>query len=67
MTSGGGTPDVVWETASGTVRMSKVQLVINGDVRQSGSAKSDGDSSYWSVRIDHRSWVALMVQGASIR
>jgi hypothetical protein len=63
MTSGGGTLDVAWEAASVTVPMSKVELVVNGEVRESRSVKPDRDSGHWSVRIDRSSWVALMVRG----
>ncbi len=63
MKSGGGTLDVAWEVASVTVPMSKVELVVNGEVRESRSVKPDQDSGHWSVRIDRSSWVALMVRG----
>ena len=63
MQSGGGTLDVAWEVASVTVPMSKVELVVNGEVRESRSVRPDRDSGHWSVRIDRSSWVALMVRG----
>ena len=63
MKSGGGTLDVNWEVASVTVPMSKVELVVNGEVRESRSVNSDRDSGHWSVRIDRSSWFALMVRG----
>ncbi len=63
MKAGGGTVDVAWELASVTVPMSKVELVVNGEVRESRSVKPDQDSGHWSVRIDRSSWVALLVRG----
>lgn len=63
MKSTGGTLDVAWEVASVTVPMSKVELVVNGEVRESRSVKPGQDSGHWSVRIDRSSWVALMVRG----
>lgn len=61
--SGGGTLDVTWKLASVTVPMSKVELVVNGEVRESRSVRPDSDSGHWSVRIDRSSWIALMVRG----
>jgi len=63
MKSGGGTVDIVWEVASVTVPMSRVELVVNGEVRESRAVTPDRDSGHWSVRIDRSSWVALMVRG----
>ena len=63
MKSGGGTLDVAWELASVTVPMSKVELVVNGEVRESRSVKPDRDAGHWSVRVEKSSWVALMVRG----
>jgi hypothetical protein len=63
MKSGGGTLDVAWDLASVTVPMSKVELVVNGEVRESRSVKPDRDAGHWSVRIERSSWVALMVRG----
>jgi hypothetical protein len=61
--AGGGTLDVAWELASVTVPMSKVELVVNGEVRESRSVRPDRDSGRWSVRVERSSWVALMVRG----
>jgi hypothetical protein len=63
MKPGGGTLDVAWDVASVTVPMSKVELVVNGEVRESRSVRPDKDSGHWSVRIPRSSWVALMVRG----
>ena len=63
MKSGGGTVAVTWEVASVTVPMSKVELVVNGEVRESRGIKPDRDSGQWPVHIDRSSWVALMVRG----
>lgn len=63
MKRGGGTVDVTWEAASVTVPMSKVELVVNGEVRESRNVKPGQDSGRWSVGVDRSSWVALMVRG----
>jgi hypothetical protein len=63
MKSGGGTVDVTWETASVTVPVSQVELVVNGDLRESRTARPDKDAGHWSVRVDRGSWLALRVRG----
>jgi hypothetical protein len=60
---GGGTLDVTWELASVTVPMSKVELVVNGEVRESRSVRPDRDSGHWSVPVERSSWIALLVRG----
>jgi hypothetical protein len=64
MKAGGGTVDVTWQVASVTVPMSKVELIVNGEVRESRSVKPDQDAGQWKLRIDRSSWVALLVRGA---
>jgi hypothetical protein len=63
MNGRGGTVDVTWEAASVTVPMSKIELVVNGEVRESRTIKPDQDAGQWSVRLDRSSWLALMVRG----
>jgi len=63
MKAGGGTVDVVWKLASVTVPMSKVELVVNGEVRESRSVKPDEDAGSWPLRVEKSSWVALLVRG----
>ncbi|MBI4877381.1 MAG: CehA/McbA family metallohydrolase [Acidobacteria bacterium] len=63
LTSGGGTLDVAWDAASVTVPMSKVELVVNGEVRESRSVRPDKDAGHWSVRVERSSWIALLVRG----
>jgi len=59
----GGTVDVTWETASVTVPMSRVELVINGEIRESRAVNGAHDKGSWSVRLDKSSWLALLVRG----
>jgi len=61
--AGGGTLDVTWELASVTVPMSKVELVVNGEIRESRAVKPDRDAGQWSLRVNRSSWLALMVRG----
>ena len=63
MSRGGGRVDVNWRLASVTVPMSRVELVINGEVREGREVDPQEDSGYWSVPIEQSSWVALLVRG----
>jgi hypothetical protein len=63
MTATGGTVDVTWKVASVTVPMSRVELVINGEVRQSRAVRPDEDAGSWSVKLHRSSWLALLVRG----
>jgi hypothetical protein len=40
-----------------------VELIVNGEVRESRSVKPDQDAGQWKLRIDRSSWVALLVRG----
>jgi hypothetical protein len=59
----GGTLDVSWKVASVTVPMSRVELIVNGEIRESHAVRPDEDAGSWSVRIDRSSWLALLVRG----
>ena len=63
MKRGGGTVDVTWSLASVTVPMSKVELVVNGETRESRSIRPEEDEGHWTVKLDRSSWLALMVRG----
>jgi hypothetical protein len=59
----GGTLDVAWRAESVTVPMSRVECVVNGEIRHSQSVDPDRAQGHWSVKIDRSSWVALLVRG----
>ena len=65
--AGGGTLDVNWEAASVTVPISRVELVVNGEIRESAAVNraSDpsGSSGRWSVKVERSTWLALLVRG----
>jgi len=63
MTQNGGTVDVTWQVASVTVPMSRVELVVNGEIRESVSVSPERGSGQWSVQIGTSSWLALLVRG----
>ena len=59
----GGTVDVTWEVASVTVPISRVELVVNGEIRESLAVAPWEARGYWSVPVDRSSWLALLVRG----
>ncbi len=63
MLASGGTVDVVWQVASVTIPITRVELVVNGEIRESVSTPSDQASGSWSVRLDKSSWLGLLVRG----
>ncbi len=63
MAASGGTVSVEWSVASVTVPMSKVELVVNGEVREQTTVDAEQATGSWSVRIDKSSWLALLVRG----
>ena len=63
MSSSGGSVDVEWQVSSVTVPMSRVELVVNGEIRESVAVSPEKDHGSWSVRISKSSWLALLVRG----
>jgi len=61
--STGGTVDVTWQVASVTMPMSRVELIVNGEIRESVAVPSREGNGYWSVKVDKSSWLALLVRG----
>jgi hypothetical protein len=63
MSTSGGTVDVTWQVASVTVPMSRVELIVNGEIRESVAVPPEQGSGSWSVKVDRSSWLALLVRG----
>ncbi|MHB9022601.1 MAG: CehA/McbA family metallohydrolase [Armatimonadota bacterium] len=63
MPAGGGTVDVAWKVASVTVPMSRVELVVNGEIRESLAIDPQSAEGSWSVKVDGSCWLALLVRG----
>ena len=63
MNGTGGTVDVTWQVASVTVPMSRVELVVNGEIREGKAVRPGEDAGHWSVTLDKSSWLALLVRG----
>jgi hypothetical protein len=63
MSATGGTVDVVWNTASCTVPMTKVELVVNGEIIKQQSVQPWEAEGHWSVKVKKSSWMALLIRG----
>jgi hypothetical protein len=59
----GGTLEVSWKAQSVTIPMSRVELVVNGEIRQSVGVDAERAEGNWRLPIDRSSWVALLVRG----
>jgi len=61
--AGGGAVEVLWRLASVTVPMTRVELIVNGEVRDGQRVRPDEDTGHFRVRLSGSSWVALLVRG----
>ncbi len=59
----GGTVDVIWQAASVTVPMSRVELIVNGEIRESAAVAPEAAGGTWRVKVDKSCWLALLVRG----
>jgi hypothetical protein len=63
MSSNGGTVNITWEVASVTMPVSRVELIVNGEVKESVPVSEWRGNGNWSVKVSESSWIALMVRG----
>ncbi len=63
LSASGGTLDVTWQVASATIPMSRVELVVNGEIREGVAVAPDVGSGHWSLKVDRSCWLALLVRG----
>lgn len=63
MTGRGGTVDVTWQVASVTAPATRVELVVNGEIRESTPVHGSPARGEWRVRMDRSGWLALLVRG----
>ena len=63
MRAQGGTVDVSWNVASLTIPMTRVELVVNGEIRESVAVGNKVDSGSWRIRVDESCWMALLLRG----
>jgi hypothetical protein len=63
MNTHGGTVDVAWEVSSVTVPVTRVELVVNGEIRESAVVDARGGRGGWQLKVDRSAWLALLVRG----
>jgi len=63
MAASGGHVDVEWDVASVIAPMTRVDLIVNGEVRERQTVKSDRDKGHWRINIDRTGWLALLIRG----
>jgi len=63
MMATGGTVDIEWHVASVTIPLSRVELVVNGEIRESLAVEKWEQQGHWSLKIDKSAWAALRVRG----
>ena len=63
MSASGGTVDVMWQVASVTIPISRVELVVNGEIRESVPTSPGQGSGSWPVKVEKSAWLALLVRG----
>jgi hypothetical protein len=61
--AGGGTLDIDWQVASVTTPISRVTLIVNGEIRASRRVAPGGQAGHWSVKVERSAWLALLVRG----
>ena len=59
----GGTFDVSWKAESVTVPMSRVELIVNGEIVRSEQVDPWRAEGSWQAKIGRSSWIALLVRG----
>ncbi len=62
MNSNGGTVDISWKAASAVMPMTRVELIVNGGIRESRSVKPDQDEGRWRLKVEKSSWIALLTR-----
>ena len=61
----GGTLDIDWQVSSVTIPATKIELVINGEIREMKTLEPEKkeQSGCWSVKVNESGWAALRVRG----
>jgi hypothetical protein len=63
MSSNGGTVDISWNVASVTVPMTRVDLIVNGEITESQEVSPEKGIGNWNKKVEKSSWYALLVRG----
>lgn len=61
----GGTLDILWEAATATIPVTKIELVINGETKEVKTVDptQQNYSGSWSVKMERSGWLALRIRG----
>ncbi len=59
----GGSLDVTWRVASVTVPMTRVEVIVNGEIRESRQVDAREDQGHCRLVVDRSSWIALLIRG----
>lgn len=62
MSRSGGTVTASYKVASVTIPMTRIDLLVNGEIRESRRVNAESDEGHWNVKIDRSSWIALLVR-----
>lgn len=65
LASSGGTLDVVWQVASCVIPVTRIELVVNGELREEISVDPAAGrySGHWTLPVTASCWAALRVRG----
>jgi hypothetical protein len=63
MSAQGGRIDVTWQVASVTIPLTQVDLIVNGEVRESTPVSAESGAGSWQMKVEKSAWVALLVRG----
>ena len=63
LSSSGGTVHVTWQAVSATLPMTRVELIINGEIIESAAVNHWRAEGSWKVRLNKSSWIALLIRG----
>ena len=63
MRPSGGSVAIEWKAASVTIPMSRVDLMINGEIRESQAVNAWEAAGSWTIRVNRSSWIALLIRG----
>jgi hypothetical protein len=61
--STGGRVDITCQVASVTVPFTRIELVVNGEIRESVSAGPQAAACTWQQSLDRSAWLAILVRG----
>jgi hypothetical protein len=55
--------DITWQVASVTIPMTRVELIVNGEICESLAVDDQEAGGSWRVPVKGSAWLALLVRG----